>query len=171
MPIFRNAWLRARDFADDLCKNSDYNCASVTISVTCDDHAVQAERPWKKVIKTTPIDAHKTAARLQWCLVIIRAVGISLLKEILNEAGGTAIDTCVGRFVNSTRAATPHAAQEEAIAEIERLGGKVGVIAACPGKPALYVDFHDTNVSDAGLANLKGLTQLEKLEPWLHQSH
>ena len=51
----------------------------------------------------------------------------------------------------------------KAVAEIERLGGKVTVDENSPDKAVIGVDLTNTNVTDAGLAHFKGLTQLQSL--------
>ena len=50
------------------------------------------------------------------------------------------------------------------IAAIEKLGGRVTVDEDNPGKPVIKVDFMDTEITDAGLENLRGLTQLQSLD-------
>jgi hypothetical protein len=47
--------------------------------------------------------------------------------------------------------------------EIEKLGGKVTVDEENPDKPIILVDLHNTQVTDAGLAHLEGLTKLLSL--------
>jgi internalin A len=60
-------------------------------------------------------------------------------------------------------AAERNADEAKAIAEIERLGGKVTVDEKNPGRPVVAVDFTDTQVTDAGLEHLTGLTKLQSL--------
>jgi hypothetical protein len=70
------------------------------------------------------------------------------------------------------RAASPGALQAEAIAEIERLGGKVTVegLKSLRGLRNLRsLGLWETNMGDAGLAQLEGLRQLEWLD--LCQTH
>ena len=85
------------------------------------------------------------------------------------------------------RAVEPTAAEATAIAEIEKLGGKVTVNESSPGRPATVnlgstnvtdaalvhlagmprlesLDLHDTRITDAGLIHLEGLTQLQSLD-------
>ena len=50
--------------------------------------------------------------------------------------------------------AGPDGGQEAAIAEIEKLGGKVRVDQKRPGKPVVEVDLAGTGVTDAGLVHL-----------------
>ncbi len=52
-------------------------------------------------------------------------------------------------------AAEPNADQARAIAEIEKLGGKVGVDEKSPEKPVLSVDLRGTGVTDAGVQGLQ----------------
>ncbi len=59
--------------------------------------------------------------------------------------------------------AEPNADQAKAIAEIEKLGGKVTVDEKSPGKPVIGVDLEFTKVTDAGLARIKDLPQLQSL--------
>jgi hypothetical protein len=54
-------------------------------------------------------------------------------------------------------AVEPTAGQTQAIAEIEKLGGKVTVDEKRPGKPVIEVDLASTEVTDAGLEPLRGL--------------
>ncbi|MGA2258447.1 MAG: hypothetical protein ABSG53_27605 [Thermoguttaceae bacterium] len=61
-------------------------------------------------------------------------------------------------------AAEPSADQAKAIAEIEKIGGKVTVDEKSPGKPAIEVTFWGTQVTDAGLGHLNGLTKLQSLD-------
>ncbi len=56
--------------------------------------------------------------------------------------------------------------QAKAIAEIEKLGGKVTVDKKSPDKPAIRVDLQGSEVTDAGLEHLKGLTELQTLDLW-----
>jgi hypothetical protein len=53
--------------------------------------------------------------------------------------------------------------QVQVIAEIKRLGGKVTRDKESPGEPAITVDLSESKVTDAGLANLKELPQLQSL--------
>ena len=53
--------------------------------------------------------------------------------------------------------------QARAIAEIEKLGGKVTIDEKSPGKPVITVDLRQTEVTDAGLEHLKRLPRLESL--------
>ena len=54
-------------------------------------------------------------------------------------------------------------AQQAAIAEIKKLGGLCGFDEHSPGKPVLRVVFNSTQITDAGLVHLKGLTSLRSL--------
>ncbi len=56
--------------------------------------------------------------------------------------------------------------QAKAIAEIEKLGGKVTVDKKSPGKPVIRVDLHGSEVTDAALEHVKGLTELQTLNLW-----
>ena len=51
-------------------------------------------------------------------------------------------------------AAEPKADEAKAIAEIEKLGGKVTRDEKSPGKPVIEVDLSDSKVTDAGLERL-----------------
>jgi beta-lactamase regulating signal transducer with metallopeptidase domain len=53
--------------------------------------------------------------------------------------------------------------QAKAIAEIEKLGGKVIVDEKSPDKPVPLIDLRETKVTDAGLEHLKGFSQLQYL--------
>jgi len=67
----------------------------------------------------------------------------------------------------------PNADQVKAIAEIEKVGGKVTVDEKSPGKPVIAVKFNRSltplgpdippQVTDEGLEHLKGLIKLESL--------
>ena len=54
--------------------------------------------------------------------------------------------------------------EQKVIAEIRRLGGEVGFDEKRPGKPLVDVFLDGTKVTDAGLADLKGLTHLKELD-------
>ena len=54
-------------------------------------------------------------------------------------------------------------AEKKAIAAIKKPGGKVKFDETKPGKPVISVDLHNTQVTDAGLVDLKGLTKLQTL--------
>jgi len=54
--------------------------------------------------------------------------------------------------------------QAKAIAYITRAGGKVTIDEKSPDKAVISVDLTQTNVTDAGLANLRGLSQLQSLD-------
>lgn len=58
---------------------------------------------------------------------------------------------------------TAETEQERAIAEIERMCGKVTVDEKSPGKPVIEVDLVQLQWIDAGVANIKGLTQVRVL--------
>ncbi len=53
--------------------------------------------------------------------------------------------------------------QANAIAEIEKTGGKLTVDEKTPGKPVISVDFGGNNVTNAELAYLQGMTELKSL--------
>jgi hypothetical protein len=66
--------------------------------------------------------------------------------------------------VASGWAAEMNSEQAKAITEIEKLGGRVVVDEKSPDKPVLAVDYQGIEkVADAGLDNLKGLSQLQQL--------
>jgi hypothetical protein len=65
--------------------------------------------------------------------------------------------------MSSVSAAEPNAEQAKAVAEIEKLGGRVKVDEKSPGKPVILVYLDGTQVTDAGLEHLKGLSQLRTL--------
>src|SRR5271157_3041520 len=60
-------------------------------------------------------------------------------------------------------AAEPNPDQAKAIAEIEKLGGKVAVDDKNPDKPVIDVDLMDTQVTDAGLSHLDRFPHLQSL--------
>ena len=66
-------------------------------------------------------------------------------------------------FSPSGLAAGPNSEQARAIADIERLRGKVIYDYKAPGRLVEAVDFSGTKVTDAGLEHLKGLTTLQGL--------
>ncbi len=55
--------------------------------------------------------------------------------------------------------------QEQAIAAIKKLGGKVKIDEKSPGRPVIELRLSYTKITDAGLVHLKGLTNLKTL--WL----
>jgi hypothetical protein len=57
----------------------------------------------------------------------------------------------------------PKTEQEQAIAEIKKLGGTVTVDKTSSDKAVIEVNLSETQVADAGLEHLKGLTQLQDL--------
>ncbi len=59
--------------------------------------------------------------------------------------------------------AEPNADEAKAVAEIEKLGGKVTVDEKSQGKPAIGVDLNGTQVTDVGLKHLKGFKNLQSL--------
>src|SRR5262245_30855891 len=54
--------------------------------------------------------------------------------------------------------------QDEAVAAIEKLGGKVEVDANRPGKHAIAVKLTGDKVTDTDLVHLKPLTELQRLD-------
>ncbi len=60
-------------------------------------------------------------------------------------------------------AAESNPGQAKAVAEIEKLGGKITIDEKSPNKAVIGVDFGHTQVSDAGLVHLEGLTRLQSL--------
>jgi hypothetical protein len=61
-------------------------------------------------------------------------------------------------------AAESNSEQAKAIAELEKLGGKVTIDDRSPDKPVIDVELTGTEVTDAGLEHLKGLTTLQMLD-------
>lgn len=57
----------------------------------------------------------------------------------------------------------PAPTQEQAVAAIEKLGGKVDVDDTSPKKPVIRVIFKGGKVTDAGLVHLRGLSELKTL--------
>jgi serine/threonine protein kinase len=53
--------------------------------------------------------------------------------------------------------------EDDAVSKIEMLGGIIKVDEKFPGRPVIGVDFGSTEVTDAGLEQLRGLTQLRVL--------
>jgi hypothetical protein len=71
-------------------------------------------------------------------------------------------------LVASGSAAEANPERAKAIAEIEKLGGKVVVDEKSPDKPVIGVALVGTEgneVTDAALDHLKGLTKLQSLNP------
>src|SRR5438046_704437 len=54
--------------------------------------------------------------------------------------------------------------RERAVAAIQKLGGKVEVDAADPGRTVVKVSFRNTKITDEGLSHLKPLTDLRELD-------
>ena len=72
----------------------------------------------------------------------------------------------VGLFVAiaaASRAAEADPEQADAIAEIQKLDGKVIIDEKSLGQPVVSVDLANTDVTDAGLKPLIGLTKLQSL--------
>ena len=61
-------------------------------------------------------------------------------------------------------AAEPNADQAKAIAEIEKLGGRVAVDGTAPGRPAVHLTLGGPKSNDAGLIHLNRLTGLRSLD-------
>ena len=72
-------------------------------------------------------------------------------------------DYAAQTLMPSAKAAEFVETQEQAIAAIKKLGGRVTFDEKSPNKPVIDVDLSRTNVTDAGLVHLKGLTNLELL--------
>ena len=53
--------------------------------------------------------------------------------------------------------------EDAAVVAIKDLGGAVGFEKTISGKPVVSVYFTDTDVTDAGLVHLKGMTNLQTL--------
>ena len=66
-------------------------------------------------------------------------------------------------------AAEPNADQAKAIAEIEKLGGKVTVDEKSPGKPVIAVDLAEHQVTDAGTGTSQRLDPTPIAGPGGHQ--
>ncbi len=58
----------------------------------------------------------------------------------------------------------PNALQDAAIAAIRKLGGRVTIDTKSPDRPVIFVFLGGTQVTDAGLEHLKGLTSLQTLD-------
>jgi hypothetical protein len=54
--------------------------------------------------------------------------------------------------------------EAKALTEIRRLGGQFTRAERRAGKPVVEVNLNDTDLTDAGLAHLKGLTRLQILD-------
>ncbi len=63
-------------------------------------------------------------------------------------------------------AAEANPSQAKAVAAMKELGGKVAVDQNSPDRPLVEVNLAGTQVTDAGLAQLKGLTELRWLNLW-----
>ena len=61
-------------------------------------------------------------------------------------------------------AAVAQVEQSKAIAEIKKMGGTVVIDEKSPGKPVISVDLSSSQLRNDGLANVKGLTQLQVLD-------
>jgi Leucine-rich repeat (LRR) protein len=77
--------------------------------------------------------------------------------------GVLAVLLACGVFGPRARAQDPKAAPEKAIAAIQEAGGKVERDEKGPDKPVIVVNFATTQAADDVLANLKGLSALQKL--------
>ena len=62
------------------------------------------------------------------------------------------------------RATVPEVGRDAAIAEIEKLGGVYGGDKESPDRPIVGVWLRGTQVTDAALEHLKGLTNLQELQ-------
>ena len=69
-----------------------------------------------------------------------------------------------GTSHNATKSANQQNKEyADAIAEIQRLGGKVTFDDNAPGQPIYAVNFYDTRIGDEALKCVKGLTELKVL--------
>ncbi len=69
----------------------------------------------------------------------------------------------IGSFVGND-VAQAKSNRERVIAEIARLGGKIQFDEMLPGRPIVQIDLHETGVTNADLAILKGLKELRFLD-------
>src|SRR5262249_12679584 len=85
------------------------------------------------------------------------------MRRLIQIAGFLSLGLAAG----PTGLAAPvpdHSAEErQAVAAIEKLGGKVTRDEASPGKPVVKVDLSLSGVTDAGLAPVQGLRRLQAL--------
>ena len=72
-------------------------------------------------------------------------------------------DSAAQTLTPPANAAEPVETQEQAIAAIKKLGGKVTIDKKSPNKPVIKVDFRRTKVTDDGLVHLAGMTELRRL--------
>ena len=66
--------------------------------------------------------------------------------------------------LSSANGAEPPSGREAAVALVEKLGGQVETDSTRPGNPVIKVDLHGTKVTDADLAVIASLTDLEQLD-------
>ena len=84
-------------------------------------------------------------------------------NEVDRKAREQDVETIVeNKSSPATSAAKPVETQEQAIAAIKKLGGKVTIERKSPNK-LIHVDLRGIKVTDAGLVHLKGLTNLQTL--------
>jgi len=84
-------------------------------------------------------------------------------NEVDRKAREQDVETIVeNKSSPATSAAKPVETQEQAIAAIKKLGGKVTIGRKSPNK-LIHVDLRGTKVTDAGLVHLKELTNLHTL--------
>jgi predicted component of type VI protein secretion system len=66
-------------------------------------------------------------------------------------------------FIGRGSTAAERISEQQAIAEIHKLGGSVTIDERSPDKPVIAVHFRGPQVMDAGLEHLRGLAQLRQL--------
>jgi hypothetical protein len=110
-------------------------------------------------IQPDPCRRHRWyPSSLRWLLAIMLLASIATIWFVVNMQ-----PVWKQQETEQYKAAKLQAEQDLAIAEIEKLGGKVVIDKTSPGNPVLSVYFPGTKVTDAGLKHVKGLTQLKEL--------
>jgi len=98
------------------------------------------------------------AAILAPPLVILLVIALIIMSESSTGPSPDFRQKTAIPEIEKPRRNTPISEQEAAISEIEKLGGRV------EGSPKIRVNLSGTNVTDAGLEHVKGLTQLQSLD-------
>ena len=102
-------------------------------------------------------------------LLLVAMLGCGLESQTANESDSKAQEQDVETNVENksspaTLAVEPVETREQAIAVIKKMGGKVTFDEMKPDRPVERINFSRSEITDAGLEHLKGLTSLQTLK-------
>ena len=101
-------------------------------------------------------------------LLVVVVIGIGTAVSLwqakeANDARNLAVQRFTEAEEQPADAAEPVESQEQAIAAIKKLGGKVTIDEKSPNKPVIKVDLSHSKVTDKGLIELSELFKLQSL--------